>query len=150
MHYERWRLHGDVGEAAPKRIQSTDPEVRIWSNIDVGDCWEWTGRKNIYGYGRVVKAMAHRVVYEALVGPIPEGMTLDHLCRNRACVNPDHLEPTSLKENLLRGEGTGAKNKRKNECVNGHPFNETNTYIYGNRRQCRVCHKERARARRHQ
>lgn len=88
-------------------------------------CWLWTGAVR-EGYGAfkdpVTKRtkVAHRGVYELLVGPITE-KTLDHLCRVRSCVNPDHLEPVSYQENILRGEGASAVNARKTHCVQGHP-----------------------------
>jgi hypothetical protein len=73
----------------------------------VDECWEWQGRRNPSGYGEAGRYgkvwLAHRAVYEELVGPIPEGMTLDHLCANRGCVNPNHLEPVASYENTLRG-----------------------------------------------
>ncbi|MDP9224875.1 MAG: HNH endonuclease [Actinomycetota bacterium] len=84
--------------------------------------------------------LAHRVAYELLVGPIPEGLTLDHLCRNTSCVNPQHLEPVTVRENVLRGMGWGAKNKRKTHCHRGHPFDAKNTLrIPGGTRKCRTC-----------
>ena len=83
---------------------------RLWRRIDIGDpaaCWEWTGGRSSAGYGYITaggrKQPVHRVVYELLVGPIPEGLALDHLCRNVRCVNPDHLEPVTWRENVRRG-----------------------------------------------
>lgn len=113
-------------------------------------CWLWTGHVMAIGYGRIYysrtegrnfKILAHRLVYEALVGPIPEGLVLDHKCRVRSCVNPDHLEPVTLVENILRGEGSPAQNSRKEQCDKGHFFVETNTYITPSTgsRNCRTC-----------
>ena len=112
-----------------------------------GDCWLWTGHTERKGYGRVSylgkRWRIHRLVYTLLVGPIPEGMTLDHLCRNRACVKPAHLEPVSIGENVLRGTGHSAENARKAECKRGHPFTEANTHIDpSGRRRCRACHRK--------
>ena len=110
-------------------------------------CWLWTASLQD-GYGRVwnenTMLLAHRYGYEILVAPIPESLTLDHLCRNRRCVNPDHLEPVSLKENILRGEGKGAKNAVKTHCPKGHEYTDANIrqgrmMKYGYR-QCRICH----------
>ena len=88
-------------------------------------CWIWQGKKD-YGYGRVgmngTHHRAHRLIYEALKGPIPEGLQLDHLCRNRSCVNPNHLEPVTGAQNCRRGIGS------KTHCKHGHEFTEENTY----------------------
>ncbi len=127
---------------------------RFLTKFRVGDgCWEWTAsvRRDGYGQfrldGRVVSA--HRVSYGLFVGPIPEGLTLDHLCRNRLCVRPDHLEPVTLCENILRGESLPAQNARKTQCPQGHAYDEANTRIGRHGwRVCRTCHRDRERERR--
>lgn len=111
-------------------------------------CWEWVGNVNGSGYGRVRglggrSVMAHRLVYEQAVGVIPEGLTLDHLCRNRKCVRPDHLEPVDIKTNILRGFGPPALNARKTHCEKGHPLIPTNR-----ERRCRRCTQEKQNRRR--
>lgn len=132
-------------------------EERFWAKVDKGDgtgCWLWTGARNDVGYGQIWVGdrivYAHRAAYEMLVGPIPEGMQIDHLCRTPLCVRAlDHLEPVTQRENILRGTGFSALNARKTHCPQGHPFSEENTYYteHGSRR-CRTCsreHKERER-----
>lgn len=119
-------------------------------------CWEWTGARDPHGYGRWgvdgKMVLTHRWMYELHIGKIPSGFELDHLCRNPPCLNPDHLEPVSHRENCLRGTSPLARNAAKTHCVNGHPFDEKNTYIYprqpkGCARACRTCRRDhRARA----
>lgn len=121
----------------------TDPRWRV----DENGCWLWTGavqRSKRTGYGLdTTGRMAHRLVYEEFIGPIPDGLQLDHLCRVRHCVNPAHLEPVTHRENQLRGFGASGVNARKTHCIAGHAFDEGNTYRQtGNRRACRKCNAE--------
>lgn len=118
---------------------------RFEARIERGDsCWNWTGLKIWNGYGVVrwngKETMAHRVAYELARGPIPEGMTIDHLCRNRGCVRPDHLEAVSMKENILRGEGLAAVNAKKTVCPLGHPLDGRKQ----GERYCKTCSRKRA------
>ena len=105
-------------------------------------CWLWTGYIDKKGYGifKLDKPKrAHRVSYELFVGPIPDGLVIDHLCRVRNCVNPEHLEPVTTKINSIRGIN---HNTLKTHCPAGHEYNEINTRITPNgKRKCRVCHK---------
>lgn len=118
--------------------------------LDTGSCWEWQGYRHS-GYGQVWwegrTSQAHRVVYELLVGPIPEGLTLDHLCRNPPCCNPEHLDPVTGRVNILRGQGPPAVNARRTYCVNGHPLEGANLRIAGRRseRRCRSCERDKKR-----
>lgn len=107
-------------------------------------CWVWQRFINPGGYGMLKidgrTKVAHRDSYERLVGPIPEGLELDHLCRVRACVNPDHLEPVTGRVNILRGEGQGAKHARKTHCVHGHPLSGDNIWVSPQGwRRCLTC-----------
>lgn len=117
-------------------------------------CWVWIASKTSAGYGECsysgnTRGLAHRAIYEEMVGPIPEGLTIDHLCANTLCVNAAHLEPVTLAENTRRqwADGRASPNKRqrdKTHCIRGHEFTEENTYRNRGRRHCRACWKERA------
>jgi len=115
-------------------------------------CWLHHGERLWNGYTRVWidrrHVLAHRAVYELLIGPIPKGMQLDHLCRERSCVNPDHLEVVTPQENALRGEGIGGINARKTHCPRDHPYTPENTVGPEGNRQCRTCSRDRGRRRR--
>jgi len=124
---------------------------RVLAQLDMnGDCWKWTGSLNPDGYGVFYlgseRVTAHRWFYELIVGPIPTGLVIDHLCRNRACSRPSHLEPVTAKENILRGVGPTAINAAKTHCPKGHEYTVGNTGA-GARgsRYCRACHRARAR-----
>lgn len=107
-------------------------------------CWLWASSINQDGYatffvGRSVKA--HRWAYEYFVGRIPVGLVLDHKCRVRSCVNPDHLRPVMPRENSLLGECPASINLAKTACPKGHPYSPENTRIYKNQRYCRPCRR---------
>jgi hypothetical protein len=110
-------------------------------------CLEWLASKNVFGYGIIWKGpgrgqmyLAHRVAYELTVGPIPEGKELDHLCRNRGCVEVTHLEPVSHRVNMLRApDSIITRSRDKTHCPQGHAYDEGNTVRSQGRRQCRIC-----------
>jgi hypothetical protein len=109
-----------------------------------GECWLWTASQRGNGYGQFTVngkgVSAHRFAYELMIGPIPEGLDLDHLCRARACVNPAHLEPVTNAENILRGTCPPAINARKTHCPRGHEYTPENTYVNpAGGRECRAC-----------
>lgn len=123
-------------------------EQRFWEKVQKQDsCWLWTGLQYQTGYGHFDMPVdgkwkarrAHIVAYELTVGPVPEGLDLDHLCRVRLCVNPEHLEPVTRRVNLLRGGTIPAMRAAQTHCVNGHEFTQENTAYWSNCRNCRTC-----------
>jgi len=118
----------------------------IRKTVPTGGCWLWTGCKNEKGYSyfglRGKNRRAHRVAYQHFIGPIPAGLVIDHLCRNRGCVNPHHLEAVTVKENTARGP---ASNEAKTHCKHGHPFSGANLKLRDRdgriERVCRACIK---------
>lgn len=136
---------------------------RFWAKVEKTDgCWEWRGWRTPKGYGGFRLSgrdqYAHRVSYEASIGPIPDGLVIDHLCRNSGCVNPAHLEAVTQKENLRRGlfapgkRGGDKHNRLKTHCPKGHEYAGHNLIEYRGRRYCRSCMavaSARARQKRH-
>lgn len=158
-HYRRFLIYGDPN--VTKTMQGKPPETRFWAKVNKTDsCWLWTGAI-VRGYGVFTPVIpgpllrAHRYSYELLVGPIPDGLQIDHLCRTPLCVNPAHLEPVTPRENTLRGNTFQAKNLAKTHCVNGHEFTPENTLLRkpsprlpNGGRWCRTCCREKMRRRR--
>ncbi len=126
---------------------------RFWSKVaqtgNVCECWPWTASLDTSGYAQIKvdgrKVMSHRYSYEQVIGPIPDGLQLDHLCRDRSCVNPYHLEPVTQRENNLRGRHDygGKHNRLKTRCPMGHEYDIPNTYY--DSKGYRVCRKCRSR-----
>ena len=128
----------DIWERIERRVTKTDA------------CWLWTGKTNRDGYGmyawRPDTYLVHRVAYQALVGDIPDGKELDHLCRVRNCCNPQHLEPVTHEENVKRGDSPWAKKARQTHCKRGHEFTPDNIFRKSNgTRECLTCKRNRYR-----
>ena len=134
-------------------LESAKEEERFLAKIRKTDsCWEWIGSKMDKGYGNFTLSIfnsnhpktkyAHRISYEYFHKENIGSFTIDHLCRNPVCVNPDHLEKVTLRENVLRGISPAAQQARRTHCIYGHPFSEENTYHRPDRkisRNCRIC-----------
>lgn len=123
-------------------------DTRFWRGVKIktNGCWIWLGSAVNGGYGDVYDrgrhVRAHRWTYETLIGPIPTGLELDHLCRTPSCVNPTHLEAVTHAENVRRGTGACAVHAQKTHCLRGHIFDDANTYRDRHGRRCRTCAKE--------
>jgi hypothetical protein len=135
----------------PASLRDPSEVARFWAKVSIPDnmdgCWVWTA-SGARGYGLFYPGRpgtyAHRYSYELAKGPIPDGYQVDHLCRNKGCVNPSHLEAVTPQVNVLRSTSFAAREARVTHCPRGHAYDENNTYIVrreGQRpkRQCRRC-----------
>ncbi|MBV6425512.1 MAG: hypothetical protein NAOJABEB_03333 [Steroidobacteraceae bacterium] len=140
----------------PRQYKRIPPAQRFWKHVDTSsDCWLWTGYRLPAGYGYIGPSirgekhqLAHRVSYELANGPIPDGLVIDHLCRNPPCVNPAHLEAVTHQQNTLRGNAPSAKLALQTHCKRGHELTEDNIYrdpSHPNQRNCRICRRIRSR-----
>ena len=147
-----------VGKRGPK---ATRLRQSLLQGLPADVCWPWLGRTGSNGYGLAIRpgthnqgTTAHRLVYEVLVGEIPEGYTVDHICHDpetcklatdcphRRCVNPAHLKAVTARENTRRSNSAAARNARKTACDRGHAYTPENTYIYpSGGRACRTCQR---------
>lgn len=155
-HYRRWRDHGDPQPDTPikpcDRSDATLVErLMARTSIDANGCWTWTGVVLPTGYGSFTygkrRRSAHRWMWIATEHDTPADLELDHLCRNRLCINPEHLELVTRRENLVRSPLTFAgRNAAKTHCLRGHPFDEANTLVdKRGHRICRTCKRDRKR-----
>jgi len=151
-------LLGQEKAREAKRLSGPSVSDRFWARVRKDatpeGCWLWQGNLNNKGYGSIrIKpkraggpTLVHRYAYELLVGPIPEGKELDHLCKNRHCVSPAHLEVVTRSENCSRGNSGHAwalHQRAKTHCPQGHPYDLLNTYFPPRGgRQCRICRRE--------
>lgn len=138
----------------PVRRKKTDNLADVVASRITKDavtgCWNWTWCASHDGYGLLSIGgrhyYAHRLSYELFVGPIPEGLTVDHKCHNTSCINPDHLRPATMRDNIVKFGKTNAcaVNSRRTHCKHGHQFNRENTKIRPNgSRRCITCHRRR-------
>lgn len=151
LHLDRLRRSAPLGgpELYPPGTGRLSPNERFWAKVEkTPTCWLWRGALTSGGYGNFVihrgtNVAAHRFAYELLVGPIPEGLVLDHLCRLPLCVNPEHLEPVTERENIRRGDAPTAILSRENRCAKGHRLTGSNVYVDPRGwRHCRICTRE--------
>lgn len=151
-HDQRFRKYGDpLGQADHIGRPRTPTPARFFAKVrKVGHCWEWQAARDKDGYGMIRHDdgtgykfwKVHRVSYEFFVGKIPEGLTIDHLCRNHPCVNPLHLEAVTGRENTMRGISFAAINARKTHCSRGHEYSPENTRIRSDgARDCWICYR---------
>jgi len=134
-----------------KEARQRDAELRFWRQVSGSGrgCWEWIGAKFRGGYGRFNyigrSISAHRFAYEMAFGPIPDGFHIDHVCRNRGCVNPYHLDCVLPIVNWERGMAPSALIRQQTHCKNGHELTPDNTYMRSDGRRCRQCARSYAR-----
>lgn len=150
-HYRAW-WSANGGQGDPRRRPESE---RFWAKVSGGDyttCWLWVGGLS-KGYGSFrrtdasLSGLAHRFAYEHLIGEVPSGLVLDHLCRETRCVNPWHLQPVPQRINTLRGVGPAARRAVATHCARGHEFSYANTYLSpAGHRTCRTCVRLRRRA----
>lgn len=147
MHYYRFRRYGSTDPGPRAHLPLSE---RFHRHVEKTDsCWIWTGALDGHGYGQTSangrRLAAHRVSFELSKGSIPEGMDIDHLCRNPRCVNPDHLEAVTRGENTRRGilhQVISAKAAARKTCGKGHPWTPENTYLDpAGKRRCRSCER---------
>ena len=163
MHWTRWDRHGDPLIVYPFKRSARPLADRFWPKVNkdgplsdfaphLGPCWLWTSTKDKRGYGYIGEGgrrgrsrSAHQIAYELVVGPIPEGLELDHLCMVPSCVRPDHLEPVTHEENIRRATEAGRNhNTQKTVCPQGHAYEGDNLVINSmGRRECRICKRQR-------
>ncbi|MGH8678627.1 MAG: HNH endonuclease signature motif containing protein [Burkholderiales bacterium] len=140
--------------ARPMTARKNTPsfQVKLFSRIvfRLGHCWIWVGGAASNGRPRFWNVSPYRFMYELANGKIPNGLVVDHLCRNVRCVNPDHLEAVTVRENTLRGNGPTAINARKTHCIHGHALSGYNLLFHRNWRSCRTCRNASKRALRRQ
>lgn len=151
-HWQKWKRNGDPLVTKIATAEMHDLSRLLRSVRKEESCWTWTGASTTGGYGqlkvRSQRLLAHRFSYVIHHGAIPEGMEIDHTCSNPKCVNPDHLEPVTAKENTQRTIDRGRNPKvEQTHCVNGHAFDAENTYVKPNgRRACKSCARARTKA----
>lgn len=141
----------------PRVYTSRPPADRFWEKVEKGgpdECWTWTARchpagHGVFNSGNKVNVYAHRWAWIEVNGPVPEGLVLHHKCFNPPCVNPAHLEPVTVGENLLAGpRGPAYERSRITHCPQGHEYTPENTVRYAGSswgRRCRECQRETAR-----
>lgn len=160
-HYQTWRKHGTPTptpqtrmEIFMARVDKDGPIAKL--KPELGRCWVWTGTLRQSGYGAFTPSRpgpsraAHCWLYEQTIGPIPDGLDLDHFaCENRACVRPSHVRPATRRENVLRSAiSLPALQRARMECPQGHRYEGANLLVKKGTRQCRTCHRDRERRRR--
>lgn len=139
----------------PELMEWATRYTRFWGKVQKrghGGCWAWTGGLG-RGYGLFFlnghNVVAHRFAYEHAHGPIPDGLELDHVCRNRRCVRPSHLRVVDHRTNVLAGEAPSARNAAKTQCPMGHPYARVSAGAKGWQRRCLICRKDASRVASH-